>query len=189
MVRTNSTARAGTLSFLLLGAIDGAPASGYDLRRLFQDTPIRSFSDTPGSIYPALRGLERRGFVRASTDRARPLRPRRVYRITPAGRQALLAWVREPVVGHAVERDPHLFGAKFAFMSGRLQVAEIARLATCHAEALRAHVAEVRAFARARTAGYPFSARMALEGGVALLDARLAWVERILHEIQHRRAR
>ncbi len=179
----------GTLPFLILGILDDGPRSGYDLRRLFQVTPIGTFSDSPGSIYPALDGLARRRFVRGSTDRTRPLRPRRVWHVTVSGRAALLAWLREAVVGPAVGRDADLFGAKLAFMSGRLSRSEIARLAALHVAALRKHAEGVRAFARGNAAAYPFSARAALEGGVELLEARLSWVERVLRELERSRAR
>jgi hypothetical protein len=112
-----------------------------------------------------------------------------LYRATAAGRAALVEWLRQPVVGHDVARDADAFGARLAFMSARLSPAEIERLTELHAVALREHVEGVRAFARQHTAIMPFSARMALEGGVALLQARLCWVERVLHELKHRRPR
>ncbi len=155
----NRNSSPGTLSFLLLGVVDGQPCSGYDLRRLFQDTPIGSFSDSPGSIYPALRALARRGLVRSTIDASARLRPRQVYRVTAAGRAALVDWLREPVVGRQVLRDPDLFAAKLAFMSGRLRAPEISRLAACHRAALSDHLRGVQTFARAHAPNYPLSAR------------------------------
>ena len=43
---------------------------------------------SPGTMYPLLHGLEKRGFLRSSGERSgKSLR--RVYRITPSGRRAL----------------------------------------------------------------------------------------------------
>ena len=43
------------LEFALLGLVhDHQPCCGYDLRKIFTETPMGSFSDSPGSIYPAL---------------------------------------------------------------------------------------------------------------------------------------
>jgi len=61
MVTTNSNS---ALAFALLGLIGQEPRSGYDLRKFFSSTPMISFSDSPGAIYPALRRLEQRGLVR-----------------------------------------------------------------------------------------------------------------------------
>jgi hypothetical protein len=39
------------------------PCSGYDLRGFFAGQPMATFSDSPGSIYPALKRLEKSGLV------------------------------------------------------------------------------------------------------------------------------
>jgi DNA-binding PadR family transcriptional regulator len=43
-----------------------------------------------GTLYPILHGLEARGYLKA-TDRRNGRHTRRLYRVTPAGRRALLA--------------------------------------------------------------------------------------------------
>jgi DNA-binding PadR family transcriptional regulator len=173
-----------TLPFLLLGLLDGEARSGYDLRRVFQDTPMAAHSDSPGSIYPALKSLERRGFVKARTDTARPLRPRRVYRVTPSGRAALLAWLRRPPAPRDILRNSIAFEAKLAFMTGRLAPSDIARITDAYAQAVAGHIENVRAYAREHAAHLPLSARLALEGGLALLEARHSWVRRASRELR-----
>jgi DNA-binding PadR family transcriptional regulator len=42
-----------------------------------------------GTIYPALRRLERAGLISGEWDTTSAARPRRAYRLTPAGRSAL----------------------------------------------------------------------------------------------------
>jgi DNA-binding PadR family transcriptional regulator len=44
---------------------------------------------SPGTLYPLLHGLEKRGYLRASDAQSGKSR-RRIYRATPAGRKALL---------------------------------------------------------------------------------------------------
>jgi DNA-binding PadR family transcriptional regulator len=73
----------------LLGLLIDAPLSGYDIRRLFTQTPLATFSDSPGAIYPALKRLEAAGFVRGRVERSAGLRQRRLFRVTPAGKAAL----------------------------------------------------------------------------------------------------
>jgi DNA-binding PadR family transcriptional regulator len=43
---------------------------------------------SPGTLYPLLHGLEKKGYLRASAER-RGRRARRTYRTTPKGRRAL----------------------------------------------------------------------------------------------------
>jgi PadR family transcriptional regulator PadR len=45
---------------------------------------------SPGTLYPLLHGLEKRGYLKSSSQR-RGKTVRRVYRATPAGRKALAA--------------------------------------------------------------------------------------------------
>lgn len=45
---------------------------------------------SPGTLYPLLHGLEKKGYLRSSEE-AGGRQPRRVYRATPKGRQALAA--------------------------------------------------------------------------------------------------
>ena len=83
MVKPN---RDSTLAFALLGLIWQEPRSGYDLRKFFSSTPMISFSDSPGAIYPALHRLEQRGLVRGHTAQGAGLRRRRIFELTTRGR-------------------------------------------------------------------------------------------------------
>jgi DNA-binding PadR family transcriptional regulator len=108
-----------TLDRALLGIIDRGPSSGYDIHRLFSATPMAVFSASPGSIYPALARLERRGLLRAKLDSATEARPRRVYSITRQGVAALEAWLREPVTREELVRDARLPVLRFSLKRAR----------------------------------------------------------------------
>jgi len=62
MKRTNGLS---TLESFLLGILDQNPCSGYDLRKQFISSPFQHFSDSPGSIYPALRRLTKWAWIEA----------------------------------------------------------------------------------------------------------------------------
>lgn len=81
-------------------------ASGYDLKK-WADWSIRYFYWSPShsQIYSELKKLERHGFAESRVDSDNPLRERRLYRITSAGRAAVTAWagyapVDRPVLKH-----------------------------------------------------------------------------------------
>jgi PadR family transcriptional regulator, regulatory protein PadR len=80
----------GHLELLLLAAIGAGPSHGYAIAETLRRRSDGAFDLPDGTIYPALRRLEQRGLVasRWSDDTARR---RRVYRLTPAGRRALVA--------------------------------------------------------------------------------------------------
>lgn len=80
-----------------LGALSRRPASGYDIRKLFETGPFSHFYEAGyGSIYPALAELARDGLAVVS-EMPQDGRPdRKVYTITEAGLAALVAELDEP---------------------------------------------------------------------------------------------
>lgn len=83
------------LEALLIFLVAHKRQAGYEIRQLFQATPLRLFSDSPGSIYPCLGRLEQRGLLMSSSPKG--ARRRRSYAGTPAGKKALVAWLSCPV--------------------------------------------------------------------------------------------
>jgi PadR family transcriptional regulator AphA len=100
------------VTWALLGLLSQRPRSGYDLKRTV-DMSIRHFwAASYGQIYPELRRLETAGWIEGASAAAGG-RPRREYRITDAGRQALVDWL------HGIEtrielRDESLLRIFFA---------------------------------------------------------------------------
>ncbi|MEJ8281436.1 PadR family transcriptional regulator [Pseudonocardia spirodelae] len=90
------------LDFAVLGLLQDGPLHGYELRKQLGRRlgGFRVFSY--GSLYPALRRLLRAGAIAETADEAgeprgsgRLRRGRRVYRITPAGRDRFAAVLAE----------------------------------------------------------------------------------------------
>ena len=75
-----------------LGVLTLGDASGYEIRKMFEDGPFQYFTEAGfGSIYPALKKLHGEGHVTVR-DEAQDSRPdKKVYTITPAGRDAFTA--------------------------------------------------------------------------------------------------
>ena len=80
-----------SLGYAVLGLLHQQTRSGYDLRKIFANTPMGSFSDSPGAIYPALQRLEKQGLVRSQLQPSSGRR-RRVFRPTASGKRAFRAW-------------------------------------------------------------------------------------------------
>jgi DNA-binding PadR family transcriptional regulator len=77
-----STPEVSLLGYALLGLLAQKESSGYDLRKTFADTPMQSFSDSPGAIYPALKRLELSGLIRGKVEQGSGLRRRQLFRLT-----------------------------------------------------------------------------------------------------------
>lgn len=84
----------GTLDVVILQTLSGGPLHGYGISRWVRDTTGESFSIEEGALYPALRRLEKRGFVAATWGRTDTGREARFYELTASGRQELESGVR-----------------------------------------------------------------------------------------------
>src|SRR5262245_58878161 len=72
----------------LLGFVEEAPRSGYDLKRAIDERLEHILEMTSGTVYYTLKRMEARGWVKGSVARRGRRLEQRVYRITPAGRKA-----------------------------------------------------------------------------------------------------
>jgi DNA-binding PadR family transcriptional regulator len=135
-----------------------------------------------GSLYHAINRLTRLGLIEAvATDRAGRRPERTTYRLTPAGEEALLAWLREMIA--TPQREPSAFMASVSFLihlapgdaaaqlegrAARLQ-AEIEKLGT-GVKRIRSFVARINL--------------VELEYMVAMRKAELKWVRGLADEIR-----
>lgn len=160
------------LGFALLGLIDQQPRSGYGLRRVFADTPMGSYSSSPGSIYPALKALERQDFVtRRAEAGTRP-----VYRLTGRGQAVLDGWLAAPADAAEIVRHLDLALLRFAFLSGRDDRQATGRFLEDFHRALRAHADALRAFLDGSEGkALPLQPRLAVEHGLRSAEASAAW--------------
>jgi DNA-binding PadR family transcriptional regulator len=88
----------------ILGLLSIRPMHGYELRRSFQRALLPFVSLPATRVYPALNRLERAGDIKAETQVQYGLPNRKVYSLTPQGRERLLAWLQTsialPVMQH-----------------------------------------------------------------------------------------
>jgi transcriptional regulator len=80
----------GTLDVLILKAVADQPRHGYDVVRCIESSMAGAVRIEDGSLYPALYRLEKKRLVRGAWGVSDAGRRARFYRITPAGRRALL---------------------------------------------------------------------------------------------------
>jgi DNA-binding PadR family transcriptional regulator len=165
---------ASTLEFALIGLLRQKAQSGYDLRKTFTETAMRHYSDSPGSIYPALRRLQTKSLIEAEP---RDRRGREVFHLTPAGVASLLEWLaqdlrREDVVWRSKE-----LMLRFAFMDGNVPRSTAIRFLDQLERELGAYAAELRAkFERDSYLKPAHTGLLAFQSGVEGMEAQLSWV-------------
>jgi PadR family transcriptional regulator PadR len=77
----------GTVGVLILSFLVERPMYGYEMLQEAERRSARAFQLKEGTLYPALRQLERDGFLRATWRESDRGRPRKYYSLTPKGRR------------------------------------------------------------------------------------------------------
>lgn len=88
------TGRSGT-SHAVLGVLRFGPSTGYEIRKLLQETTAHFWKESYGQIYPTLKKLESEGLIVIQTKETGGRESKR-YKILPAGIETLTAWICSP---------------------------------------------------------------------------------------------
>lgn len=141
-----------TVSYALLGLLEGSTRHGYDLKQSYD----RRFGDVRpirfGQVYRTLAQLERDGLVEVAGVESGSGPDRKRYSITPDGVTDLDAWLAEPE-----GPQPHLQSVLFtkvvlALLSGRSAEGFLDAQRASHLDAMRALTAARRSAATTQDA-------------------------------------
>jgi len=169
-----------SLDHAILGFLSERPRSGYDLKTRCFDAVVEPFwSADQAQIYRTLDRLQRAKLV-SSTRRRQSGRPdRRIYEITPAGRDALADWIATPQPLPPV-RDVFALQLYFGASLGDDLLAEV--LASRRDEHQR-RLDELRAASAELAHGEPVSERAmtlrhtAFDGAIARERTAVDWLD------------
>lgn len=164
---------------LCLGALSRGPASGYEIKKQFQEGPFAHFHDAGfGSIYPALNKLNQAGLV-SCTAMEQDKRPdKKVYSLTPSGRLALVNAISQAPGADSVRSD-FLFMLFFAHL---LSARQVEGLLSDRVEWYRTTVARMKETACASAPERP-GERFVHGLGIALYEAMADYIDDHRHEL------
>ena len=88
----------GGATTLILSLLNERPMHGYELIATIRERSGGIFEYSDGTVYPLLYSLRDQGLLTSHRETSDQGRPRKVYRLTPAGEKALkrklVAWSR-----------------------------------------------------------------------------------------------
>ena len=180
-----------SLEHILLGYLR-EPATGYELGREFADGARHFWFAELSQIYPTLKRLEAKGWLKGHDAPSERGPSRRVYQTTARGREVLRRWLRAgPHIGH--ERLAHVAQAFFLdALDGPDEARDLVRRMQTVWRQRQAHLeageAEIEA-EHGRGPHYPpalFHPFTALRMGILTNRARLAWCDETLTRLEAR---
>ncbi|MFB7462466.1 PadR family transcriptional regulator [Streptomyces sp. NPDC056224] len=173
------------LEHAILVSLLEKPGSGYELARRFDRSIGYFWTATHQQIYRVLKRMEGDGWldVREVPQQTRP--DKKEYSVAAAGRDALSAWLHEPVQPDSVRHELAVKIRGAAFDDPAALIREVERHHRAHADRLTHYLAgELRDFTGPDAPAVADAGRelqhVVLRGGIAYERMQLAWLEDVL---------
>ena len=164
-------------AYVILGMVRLGRRTGYEIKSLVDVSTRFFWAASYGQIYPELKRLEKAGLIEGEEDPSGG-RQRRAYSLTPAGEDALDAWLRSDEPLHFELRHEGLLKLFLSDGLGPSGQAEL--LARMRAEHLRVGERLRVIEATGAPSGAPGSV---LEFGIAYQEFVVDWCARLEREL------
>ncbi|HSK23806.1 MAG TPA: helix-turn-helix transcriptional regulator [Egicoccus sp.] len=160
-----------SIRYSLLALLSEAPAFGLQLREEFEKRTGEVWPLNVGQVYSTLQRLERDGLIVADGGEG----PQKAYRITDAGRSALLAWLGPPDAVEVPPRDELVIKIMVAL---RVPGVDAADLVQAHRSQL---VRQMQHFTHLKedTTAADLHLLLVADAETYRLDAMIRWLEAV----------
>ena len=172
-----------------MGLLHQKPSSGYELRKIFAETAMGNYSDSPGAIYPALRRLESEKLIAGKNEKTVGGRERRIFRLTHDGTAKLKMWTALPITPAQLGNGGGELMLRFAFLEKVHGAKMCETFLSMFRDALQPYIAELEEFAAKNKAVMPLSARLALEQGIRGYRSTYDWTEYAMQQFRKQQKR
>lgn len=161
----------------ILGLLKDRAMHGYELKKELTGQLGQFWQVSYGSLYPALRRLEKTKAVEQIFPKKEVARRKNIYRVTPAGEKLFAEILAE----HAALSDPTKFGLRFAFfrylsIDARVEILERRRAY------LTEKLAEIKAGLRKYRERIDSYTYRLMEHGEDTTRADLEWIDVLIAE-------
>lgn len=177
-----------SLSFALLGFLNYAPMTGYDLKKIIDDSTNFFWSAHTSQIYRELKTLEKDGYIVSTVKPSEKGPNRKEYSITESGVLHLKKWLSEAHVDENMRNDFMvwlLFSSNIGIDELYLQMEK--KLKEYKKEYQMLKVVEeviLQYVRRFRKDGEDFYWKIVLKRGFYDVDAKIRWAEEILNDLK-----
>lgn len=177
-----------SLDYAILGFLNYGPLSGYDLKKVFDNSVQHFWPADQSQIYRTLSRLTERGLAGMEVIEQTERPDRKVYHITQAGQAELLRWLGEPTPEHA-SRSAALIQV---FFSGQLPDEVILHKFEGYAQAMRSVLANYDTLSQELVGSLPstctprehFFWLLTLDLGLRTMRENIAWAENVIEQLK-----
>jgi DNA-binding PadR family transcriptional regulator len=168
------------LDYAILGLIQDKPLSGYGIRKLFEETGLGNYSSSPGTIYPALKRLQKFELVK---KKAQSKVTKTYFEITTKGILILQKWFSKPIEKIEVEKKTDELLLRFAFMEVLVNKKQKIIFLTSFRDLLNIYIKELQTYYQKESNKMPLHGRLAFQYGIDSNNTTLKWCKKALSQI------
>ncbi len=162
------------LEYIMLGILSFGPTTGYEIRRVVEQSPVIGFSSSAGAIYPAIKRLEQGGYLKSQLE-IQELRPnKKVLSITEEGRTALKQWLKSPLSEKDYEKVHDPLMAKVLFFHN-LTIEESRQYLESQVQMVEEYIQELE-HTSGNFKGMGFYQSLCMESGIVHMRTQLNWL-------------
>jgi PadR family transcriptional regulator, regulatory protein AphA len=177
-----------SLEHAILGFLSYKPFSGYDLKRIFDNSVQHFWSADQSQIYRTLAKLTESGYTEIEVIEQTDRPDRKLYHITPTGFIELRNWLKSPFPNQL----PHSGPLVQVFFSAKLTDDEVLKKFEQAVELFRGILAQYEAVPRAveeyikivGSAREAYFWMLTLDLGTLTMRAQLEWAEKVIADIK-----
>lgn len=172
--------RLTTLDYAILGLLLDKPMSGYEIRKVFETTAMGNYSSSPGSIYPAIKKLEKAALInhiQVSGYRNGQ------FQITELGRVAIKEWLLMPFDRQFLSKKSEVLLLRFAFMDHLVSHDEKVWFLRLFIDVTNEYLSELQGFYEQQGGSLPLHGRLSFEYGLISVATQLEWAKSSLTKI------
>ncbi len=176
-------AKSNKSRYAIMGMIAIAPkSSGYDIKKLMEESTQYFWKETYSSIYPTLKELVNEGLIEEH-EVSKSGRQRNLYELTAEGKRELQAWINKPVEYEQFRNELllKLFFGEFAAPATTRKHVEEFRLMLQEKNQIYQTIKEQLQLNHKNDSSFPYW-MMTLDYGLGQVKAALEWCESTLKQ-------
>ena len=170
------------IDYAILGLVNQKPLSGYGIQQIFKTTALGNYSSSPGTIYPALKRLQKFGLVES---RQKENSSRKFFHLTSRGKVFLVAWLLNPISIDDIKKRMNELLLRFAFMDDLIGRTEKLSFLKSFHDQTKEYIGQLEAFHANKSADMPLHGSLAFEHRIDSYKMSLKWSKKALSQIEN----